>query len=535
MSHRGPLLTRRALLGRGAVLTGAAAVGAVSVGRSGHSTPDAGPMSQAGAVTSWPAWIPSGMTNNYDATTQVFNYKPSNTARHRAALLAAGTGTGSACEVFIGDSSTDGFNGKAYDRAHSWPSVYATALAASGVATSGTGWVRAADAGGVGPRWSYGAGWVDVTLFRYSATPGAAATFASDVPGTTVVIRYNAYANASFTVSVDGATSGPGFAQVTVGAATNYQTVLLTDLADATHSVVVTCTGKTLVMLLAGAVYTPGAGLTISNVAQGGAKATGTGINSWSDFANGGAPGGAWAATGHYLQTPSTVWISLGGNDIFSGVAPATVAAAVRAIAARFPDSDVFLVLEYQANEITTAAWTAYAAALYQVADTLNVPLFDQWARIGSYASYSAAGYAGDAIAHLNAAGYTALGTWTAAVAGVTIPQQVLSTPPPPAVNVVADSGPALSLPETSICAISLVTLTADCVLTFPTAVPGSAFDLVIAQSDATHGVTWPSNARWPGGSTPVLSTSAGAADRFSFLCVDGSNWLAGPGLTYPT
>ncbi|WP_349318980.1 collagen-like triple helix repeat-containing protein [Mycolicibacterium canariasense] len=94
-------------------------------------------------------------------------------------------------------------------------------------------------------------------------------------------------------------------------------------------------------------------------------------------------------------------------------------------------------------------------------------------------------------------------------------------------VNTVGTSGSAQTIPDPATGAtMSHITLTANCTLTFPTAAAGKSFTLALAQ-DATGSrtVTWPT-IKWPGGTTPTLTTTASKVDRFTFVCDDGTNWI---------
>lgn len=94
------------------------------------------------------------------------------------------------------------------------------------------------------------------------------------------------------------------------------------------------------------------------------------------------------------------------------------------------------------------------------------------------------------------------------------------------AVNTVAASGAALTLPDPSVAPISRITLSAACTITFPTAVAGRTIRVVCKQ-DATGSrlVTWDAAVKWPGGTAPTLSTAAAKVDQFSFVCSDGATW----------
>jgi hypothetical protein len=73
---------------------------------------------------------------------------------------------------------------------------------------------------------------------------------------------------------------------------------------------------------------------------------------------------------------------------------------------------------------------------------------------------------------------------------------------------------------------ITVLTLTADCTLTFPTVASGKSFMLVLNQdSTGGRGVAWPVSVKWAGGTAPTLTPTASKTDVFSFICVDGANW----------
>lgn len=94
-------------------------------------------------------------------------------------------------------------------------------------------------------------------------------------------------------------------------------------------------------------------------------------------------------------------------------------------------------------------------------------------------------------------------------------------------VNTVAASGAALTLPDVTVDTMHLVTLTANCVLTFPGPGAGRSFLLALKQdATGTRTVTWPGTVKWPGGTAPTLTTTAGKTDLLSFTSVDGASWL---------
>lgn len=101
-------------------------------------------------------------------------------------------------------------------------------------------------------------------------------------------------------------------------------------------------------------------------------------------------------------------------------------------------------------------------------------------------------------------------------------------------VNTVASSGTAQTLPDPSVQSKSRITLTGNCTFTMPTPVAGKSFTVSLIQ-DATGSRTATfTGVKWPGGTAPTLSTAAGAKDKLTFDCDDGSTWdgfLAGKGM----
>ena len=74
---------------------------------------------------------------------------------------------------------------------------------------------------------------------------------------------------------------------------------------------------------------------------------------------------------------------------------------------------------------------------------------------------------------------------------------------------------------------VQIITLTGNCVYTFPTPVAGKSFILIQLQ-DATGSrtVTWPSTVDWPSATAPTLTATALQADKFVFTAISGTSWL---------
>ena len=74
---------------------------------------------------------------------------------------------------------------------------------------------------------------------------------------------------------------------------------------------------------------------------------------------------------------------------------------------------------------------------------------------------------------------------------------------------------------------VQIITLTGNCVYTFPTPVAGKSFTLIHLQ-DATGSrtVTWPSTVDWPSATAPTLTATALRGDKFVFTAISGTSWL---------
>lgn len=63
--------------------------------------------------------------------------------------------------------------------------------------------------------------------------------------------------------------------------------------------------------------------------------------------------------------------------------------------------------------------------------------------------------------------------------------------------------------------------------ITLPTPVAGKSFTVVV-EYGGTHTLTWAGGTRkWVGGTVPTPTSANGKIDVFTFVCLDGSNWLA--------
>lgn len=67
----------------------------------------------------------------------------------------------------------------------------------------------------------------------------------------------------------------------------------------------------------------------------------------------------------------------------------------------------------------------------------------------------------------------------------------------------------------------------ANATITLPTPVAGKSFTVVVEYGGA-HTLSWAGGTRkWAGGTAPTPTSVSGKIDVFTFICLDGSNWLA--------
>lgn len=109
---------------------------------------------------------------------------------------------------------------------------------------------------------------------------------------------------------------------------------------------------------------------------------------------------------------PDCVHIALGVNDLAGGASVATTKAAIATIRNKFPDSDAILHIYGQpaTSLVAAATFDAYVAALYDLADSLDVPLIDLRGRFGTNAQQAAQGLLGDSVVHMASAAYAEWG-----------------------------------------------------------------------------------------------------------------------------
>jgi hypothetical protein len=343
------------------------------------------------------AYIAAKASGLYDQRLNLFNYKQSNTRKLRAALGRARAGTGVGKLGFAGDSTSAGYTALAATQ--SAPIVVRDFLDKQGYPIKGTGPVVGNPGGGPGGfldgRWSFTGTWTTQSgnnNFLYqTVVSGATATFTSDKPGSIVELRYMNNGGA-FTISVDGASSGAGFATVTPTGAGTMASVTLSGLANTTHTVVVTTTSTTAFYLVWCDVRQTTGGLLIANF---GVCSSNTA--NWLD--------GNFYFPGNLMVewAPDCTFLDLGINDVGASMTTATIKTNLQSLITKFKATgDVILLTS---NPHQSLDFTALNQAKYELAISNDIPLIDIHDRFTSYAVSNPLGYFNDA-AHPTAAGY---------------------------------------------------------------------------------------------------------------------------------
>lgn len=391
-----------------------------------------------------PSYVTAAVHNSFDSRFSIYNWKPSNTHKLRADLIKAAYAQALAEIVVIGDSFGAGCIASSpsvlYDRQNSYPFNMRREMARKGIPEGGTGMVRCNDdAQTQDTRWTFaGSGWTHTGLYySFTASQNATATFTSDMPGTKVILTYvDMNDSATWTMAVNGATTGAGFSGTKTnngGVANAIKQLALTLTINPGDTIVVKKTSASasnyLNIIGMQVVDTSRGGLVVHNLAQSGATASGTGAAAWVD--DSAATSLGWltnyyaAVTAGANANPHMI-IELGGNDhpVPSGADSthalySTVTTALTTIRAT-SSGDAILMISGQLNDtiVPQANWEGYANACYQLADTLDLPLFDANAKMGAYSQLVSDGWITDGQGHWIAPAYNFLGRTLAAAIG---------------------------------------------------------------------------------------------------------------------
>lgn len=352
---------------------------------------------------SWPNHAKSsGRTGKFDSAPGTYNVKPSNFMKTRAAFGRALSGSGLARVTIFGDSKSDTYNGNGpggHDNQFSkWPFKLRNLV---GVPLAGTGFAKFWHAGIYDPRMTLTGTWTNAVAgpYIYSGADGSTLTFDSATTGekgTVVEFVYMDYQVTEWTVSVDGATSGAGFVTVVNGnTGTTLKKLTITGLSDATHSVKITVVSGTL-GFFQGMCIRKSSGLLLDNFAINGGASNmfrpGTVIGNVAKF---------------YSPDPDLVVVPLGINDLTAqGLSIAQVVSNLSGLRSDYPNSDFLLVAE-EFTSVDSTLWGQYLADLYDLSDSLDVPLLDLAYRFVSSSVQNSAGLMADTV-HQNAAGDSA-------------------------------------------------------------------------------------------------------------------------------
>lgn len=352
------------------------------------------PIADSGPGLVAPAPAAAGLRlNRYDATRCLYNAKPSNTLRLRAAVARARSG-GIGRISTIGDSVTVG---QTADPGINDPiTVLARILRGRGMQIGET--VYAYNGGAGESRLAFGGPWTTgnpdfpyVQIFEADAT----ITLTSAAPGTVIELIVPEF-QPDLEIAVDGG------APVTVSPGAGFEwtrRVELTGHADSTHSVVLTTTDPAGAFVMAMGVR-PTSGLVLANAAI-----SGTTTAHWLSTAA--YPGNVTALLD--ATTPDCVYIELMLADALEPdpvpiadhkARMGTIINQVRAAGA-----DVVLGVSNRGDNHTDAYYDTWISAEYDLADEYDLPLLDFADYFGFYADHL--DMAGDVI-HLNGLGSAA-------------------------------------------------------------------------------------------------------------------------------
>lgn len=381
---------------------------------------------QMATATNFPSYAPSGLTNTYDPTDNLYNLKGSNTKRARAALARAMNG-GRMDILAIGDSILVGVDGTDTKESVCVPKMMAKNLSRSlGTVMAGTGLVCATAYGGARAtdRWAT-TGTVTWTVGVATMYSAATVTFTSEQGGDIVDVFYDDRST-PFTVQIDGGSSPT----VTPGGTTAIKRYRVTGLADTVHTVKVTA-GSNWTFLV-GVQVGRASGIAVHNIAHGGSRAgTGGAGVGWTDTATTGNNinffrKGAFTESGY---TPDLVLISLGANDVVAGDTPATIRTHLTTIKGWYPNSDYIFILWPGLTTMAGGTWDTFCGEMYKFADASDVPLLDFRDRYGNATEAAAMGLIGADSAHPIKGMQREMGRLLAAAYSGVGPSPVITTP----------------------------------------------------------------------------------------------------------
>ena len=350
--------------------------------------------------------ISAGAVGRYDPRINIYNANNSNLLAYRSALANAQNGTGP-CRILIGpgDSTYTGTTaGGTYDLRGTGDigTLLGQMLNTAGLPAAGSG-IMPAGSVQQDSRVTR-VGFVNRAVYSYSAANGNTLTFTSGSTQIGTAVRlYYLGSSAAFTWTIDGV------AQVapSVAHGATIQCLEVTGLSNGAHIVIVTASAANVYIMGAEVGYpTSGAGgISVSNWAVSGSGTQSGGSTGWTGTTTNYSY--IWpilkmptALDGTVAQTSKPmpfhlVTIGLLINDWNVGTDPvlykSSLVTIISALQALSPAPSVVLTVSAQAyngsNATPAYGWTNYVQALYQLADTYNLPLVDfgdRWSAPGN-------------------------------------------------------------------------------------------------------------------------------------------------------
>ncbi|MEI7780069.1 MAG: SGNH/GDSL hydrolase family protein, partial [Actinomycetes bacterium] len=354
--------------------------------------------------------VSGSAAGRYEPFINLYNANNSNLLAFRTAFAQAVAGTG-LCRVAIGpgDSTYAGVTANSGSDVRGTGDI-GTLLNdylnnAAGITTLGSGIIPG---GSTQPDARVTrVGFVNRAVYTYSVASGNTLTFTPNANQTGTAVRlYYIGSSAAFTWTIDGVTQTPP----SIGAyGATIQCLEVTGLSNTAHVVVVTASAANVyIMGCAVGGPTSGAGsISVSNFAVSGSGTQTSGSLGWTGtttnyshiwpilnmpLAKDGTSGQNLKAMPFHLVT-----VGLLINDWNTGTNPATykssLATIITALQALSPAPSILLTVPAQAYNGSVPAtypayqWTQYVQAMYQLADTYNLPLLDlgdRWSAPGN-------------------------------------------------------------------------------------------------------------------------------------------------------
>jgi hypothetical protein len=358
---------------------------------------------------------PYSVKHRFDPTLGIYNLKRSNMRKFQAAAARAQAGLAPLEVVWVAASFGAGaLSATTWNRPKSPPMAMRNEIGRRGIPVGGTGYVRFADSGAtaIDPRVVYtGSGWnANSKWYVFTPTQNDLVTITDDLTGDRFKLTFLDLGDGStFSISVDGATTGAGFTTVTNNAA-GVRTVTLSTPIKVGSTIVVKKTSAGGNMAVMGwQVYNNAVpGVIVHNLSQSGSSASGTGTTAWADTSANTSLGQLIADPTKITASgsqPALVVIDLGTNDIKTptSASDATVTAALTTVRSKFPSSDVLFNYSAQVEDslISASRWEAFGRSMYAYVDSLDVPLFDVRSILGNYSTMVANGQSTDGIGHV--------------------------------------------------------------------------------------------------------------------------------------